>query len=86
MKQPVFGILCRTGTVWAEAVEDVGADFNLSSQKKLQPVLLSIQIPGKHTTVSPREDASTFSLITAKNSTAMEKKIISMVWRDSGDT
>jgi transposase len=25
-KQPVFGILCRNGTVWAEVVEDVGAD------------------------------------------------------------
>jgi hypothetical protein len=25
-KQPVFGILCRNGTVWAEFVEDVGAD------------------------------------------------------------
>jgi transposase len=25
-KQPVFGILCRNGSVWAEVVEDVGAD------------------------------------------------------------
>ena len=25
-KQPVFGILCRNGTVWAEVVNDVGAD------------------------------------------------------------
>ena len=25
-KQPVSGILCRNGTVWAEVVEDVGAD------------------------------------------------------------
>jgi len=25
-KQPVFGILCRNGTVWAEVVEDVEAD------------------------------------------------------------
>jgi transposase len=25
-KQPVFGILCRNGTVWAEVVEDVGAE------------------------------------------------------------
>ena len=25
-KQPVFGILCRNGTVWAEIVEDVEAD------------------------------------------------------------
>jgi len=25
-KQPVFGILCRNSTVWAEIVEDVGAD------------------------------------------------------------
>jgi len=25
-KQPVFGILCRNGTVWAEVVDDVGAD------------------------------------------------------------
>jgi hypothetical protein len=60
--------------------------FNLSSQKKFLPVLLSFQIPGKHTPVSLREDTSTVLLITAKNSTAMEKEIISMVWRDSGDT
>jgi transposase len=26
MKQPVFGILCRNGTVWAEVVDDVGAE------------------------------------------------------------
>lgn len=25
-KQPVFGILCQDGTVWAEVVDDVGAD------------------------------------------------------------
>jgi len=25
-KQPVFGILCRNGSVWAEVVDDVGAD------------------------------------------------------------
>jgi transposase-like protein len=25
-KQPVFGILCRNGTVWAEVVDDVGAE------------------------------------------------------------
>ena len=25
-KQPVFGILCRNGTVWADVVDDVGAD------------------------------------------------------------
>jgi len=25
-KQPVFGILCRNGSVWAEVVYDVGAD------------------------------------------------------------
>jgi transposase-like protein len=58
--------------------------FNLSSQKKFQPVLLSVQIPGKHTPVSLREDTSTVTLITAKNSTAMEKEIINGlvgVWR-----
>jgi hypothetical protein len=43
------------------------------------------RIPGKHTPASLRGDTSTVSLITAKNSTAMEKKIISMVWRDAGD-
>jgi len=31
-KQPVFGILCRNGTVWAEVVVDVGA-------KTLQPLI-----------------------------------------------
>jgi transposase len=34
-KQPVFGILCRNGTVWADVVDDVGADTlqTLISQK-----------------------------------------------------
>jgi len=34
-KQPVFGILCRNGTVWAEVIEDVEADtlHPLISQK-----------------------------------------------------
>jgi hypothetical protein len=41
--------------------------FNLSSHKKFQPVLSSVQIPGKHTTVSRREDMSTVSSITPKN-------------------
>jgi hypothetical protein len=59
--------------------------FNLSSQKKFQPVLLSVQIPGKHIPVSLREVTFTVSSITVKNSTVMEKEIISMVWRDSGD-
>jgi hypothetical protein len=40
--------------------------FNLSSQKKLLPVLLSVQILGKHTPVSLREDTSTVSIITVK--------------------
>jgi hypothetical protein len=32
-KQPVFGILCRNSTVWAEVVDDVGAET-------LQPLIL----------------------------------------------
>lgn len=34
-KQPVFGILCRNGSVWAEVVDDVGSDTlqRLISQK-----------------------------------------------------
>jgi hypothetical protein len=34
---------------------------NLSSQKKLQPIQLSVQIPGEHTPVSLREDTFTVS-------------------------
>ena len=34
-KQPVFGILCRNGSVWAEVVDDVGAET-------LQPLILSL--------------------------------------------
>jgi len=60
--------------------------FNLSSQEKFQLVLSSVQIPGKHIPGSLYEGMSIVSLITAKNSTAMEKEIISMVWKDSGDT
>ena len=57
---------------------------NLSSQKKFQLVLLSVLIPGKHTPVSLREVTFTVSLITVKNSTAMEKEIISRSGRILG--
>ena len=85
-KQPVFGILCRNGTVWAEVVDDVGADtLQPLISKKVTAGSIIVQIPGKHTPVSLREVTFTVSSITVKNSTAMEKEIISMVWRDSGD-
>jgi hypothetical protein len=60
--------------------------FNLSSHKKVPAVLSFVQIPGKHTPASLREDTPTVLSITAKNSTAMEKEIISMAGRDSGYT
>ena len=60
--------------------------FNLSSHEKYQQDLLSVLIPGKRTPASLQEDMFTGWLIMAKNSTAMEKEIISMVWRVSGDT
>ena len=47
-KQPVFGILCRDGSVWAEVVDNVSADtFSHLSQRKLQPDQLSALTPGK---------------------------------------
>ena len=36
-KQPVFGILCRDGTVWAEVVVDVGAET-------LQPLIVARKV------------------------------------------
>ena len=38
-KQPVFGILCRNGSVWAEVVDDVGAET-------LQPLISEKVITG----------------------------------------
>lgn len=40
-KQPVFGVLCRNGQVWAEIVDDVDADT-------LQPFYLKKSINGIH--------------------------------------
>ncbi|HZK29836.1 MAG TPA: hypothetical protein VFC43_01185, partial [Methanoregula sp.] len=60
--------------------------FNHSSHKKYQRVLSSVLILGKLIPESQHEDMSIVSLITAKNSTAMEKEITSMVWRGSGVT
>jgi hypothetical protein len=31
MKQQIFGILCRNGTVWAEVVDDIEANYTLTS-------------------------------------------------------
>jgi transposase-like protein len=84
-KQPVFGILCRNGTVLAEIVDDVEAGT-------LQPLISQKVSTGsiifsdtwKDYTGMLHEDTSIVSLIMAKNSTSMEKEIISMVWRDSG--
>ena len=60
--------------------------FNHSSLEKYQPVLSSVQIPGKLTRASQHEDTSIVSSITVNNSTLTEKKIISMGWKDFGDT
>jgi hypothetical protein len=59
--------------------------FNLSSHEKYQQDLLSVLIPGKRTPASLQEDTSIASSITVNDSTLMEKEIISMVWKDSGD-
>src|SRR5665647_3642831 len=58
--------------------------FNHSSHKKYQRVQSSVLIPGKLIPESLREDTSIVSSITVKNSTAMGKEILSMVWRGSG--
>lgn len=80
-------ILCRNGMVWAEVVDDGGADtLQPLISKKVTAGSIICSDAWKHTPASLREDTSTVSLITAKNSTAIEKEIISMVWRDSGDT
>jgi len=61
-KQPVFGIICRNGTVWAEVVDDVEASTlqPLISQK-VSTVLSSVQIPGKLIPESRHEDMSIVS-------------------------
>jgi hypothetical protein len=58
--------------------------FNLLSQEKYQLDLLSVLILGKLIPELPQEDMFIVSSIMVKNSTAMEKEIISMVWRISG--
>ena len=86
-KQPVFGILCRNGTVWAEVVNDIEAETLLPlSHKKYLQDLSSVQIPGKLTPVSPHRDMFIVSLIMVNDSILTEKEIISIVLRDSGDT
>jgi hypothetical protein len=76
----VFGIYCQKGIVWVEVIDET-----TPSQRKFQPVLLSVQIPGKHAPVSLHEDTFIVLSIIVKISTAMYKEIISMVWRDSWD-
>jgi hypothetical protein len=60
--------------------------FNHSSHKKYQQVLSFVLIPGKLIPESLHEDTSIVSSIMTKNSTPMEKEIISTVSRDSGVT
>src|SRR5208337_2490562 len=60
--------------------------FNLLSQEKFQQGLSSVPIPGGHTPVSLHGDMFIVLSIMVKNSTATEKEVISMVWRDSGDS
>ena len=57
-KQPVFGILCRNGTVWAEVVNDVeaGTLHPLITQQVSPRDLSSVLIPGGRTQVSHLED------------------------------
>ncbi len=57
---------------------------NHLSQGKFQPVPSFVQIPGKHIPVSLHVDTFIILSITVKTSIAMEKEIISMVWKDSG--
>lgn len=86
-KQPVFGILCRNGTVWAEIVDDVGAEtLQPLISRKVSTVFIVCSDTWKLIPGSLHEDMYTVSSIMAKNSTAMEKVIISMVWKDSGVT
>jgi len=86
-KQPVFGILCRSGTVWAEVVDNIEADtIQPLISKKYQQILSSVVIPGKLTPGSLHEDRYIASSITVNESTSMEKEITSMGWRDSGVT
>ena len=59
--------------------------FNHLSQEKYQLDLPSVLILGKPIPELPREDMFIVSSIMVKSSTVMEKKIISMVSRDSGD-
>jgi transposase len=83
-KQPVFGILCRNGTVWADVVELI--PFNHLSHKKYQKVLSFVPIPGKLTPGSQPVDMFIVFLITLKGNTPIERAIISMGLKDSGVT
>ncbi|MCK9593295.1 MAG: transposase, partial [Methanoregula sp.] len=78
-KQPVFGILCRNGQVWAEVVTMLKMTrFSHISQEKYQQDLPFVLILGKPILELPPEDMSIVSSIMVKRSTVMEMEIISM--------
>ena len=67
-------------------VDDIGTEtLHPLISRKFSAGSIAVQIPAKHTIALLRENMSNVWIITAKNSTAMEKEIISMVWKDSGD-
>ena len=72
--------MVRSGPRLSKTLERI--HFNLLSNKKLQQVLRSVLISGKHILVSRHEDMFIVSSIMVKNNTQTEKEIILMVLRD----
>ena len=85
-KQPVLGILCRDGTVWAEIVDDVEAGTlqPLISRKVSIESIVCTDTWKAYIGIAARGDVHRL-VIRGSDSTAIVKEIISIDWKDSGD-
>lgn len=82
-----FGILWRNGTVGAGVFDDVAADtLHTHLRKSFSRFCYLFRYLERIHWYCFARLRPTVLRITAKNSPAVEKEIISMVWRDSGDT
>ena len=83
-KIAVPGILCRNNSAWAEVVDDVGVETlqPLIARKVSTCSIVCPDTPNAYTGIASGDTFIVLS-ITVKNSTAMEKEIMSMAWKDS---
>jgi transposase len=86
MKQPVFGILCRNGTVWAEVVDNVEAEtlLPLISQKVSTGSIVCSDTWKAYTGIAAQGYVHRLVNHDERLLYSDEKEITSMVLRDSG--